>query len=214
MRRHAWGVRRQLGSQRLGLFACGARRHDPVDEPDPLGLLGVHGPAGQDQVHRTARPDQPWQPDRPAVDERDAPASAEDTERRVRGGNPEVAPQGELETAGDGVPLHRRDDRLAEPQPGRTHRPVAVRHHPVVQRTQVGTGTERATRAGQHRHRLPVVGVERTERVGELRGRGPVDGVAHVRPVDDDGRDRTGHLDAHVHAASVGPRPVRCGAAG
>ena len=55
--------------------------YDAVDQADPLGLLGVDLAPGEDQVQRPAGADQPGQPDRAAVDERDPPAAAEDPER-------------------------------------------------------------------------------------------------------------------------------------
>ena len=57
-------------------------------------------------------PDQPRQPHRPAVDQRHAPAPAEHPEHRALLGDPQVAPQRQLEPAGDGVTRDRRDHRL------------------------------------------------------------------------------------------------------
>ena len=127
-----------------------ARRDDAVDEADPLGLDAVDAAAGEDQVDRPAVADQPRQADRAEVDERHAEAPAVDAERGVGGGDPQVAPQRQLEPAGDGRTLDRRDHRLAEAQPGRPHRarPVVADRAPVAlgERLEVGAGAEVAAR--------------------------------------------------------------------
>ena len=78
-----------------------ARRR--LASPIAQRLLGADRPAGEDQVHRRALADQPRQPHRAAVDQRHAPAAAEHAERRVRVGDPQVAPQRQLQPARDGV---------------------------------------------------------------------------------------------------------------
>ena len=148
------------------------------------------GAAGEDQVHRPAGADQPGQPDRAAVDQRHAPAAAEHPEHGVLLGDPQVAPQRQLEPAGDGVPGDRGDHRLAQPHPGRPHRPVAVGA------TRFCSGVPIACRSAPAQNvppspystatRAVVVGVERAERVGERGGGRPVDRVARAR-----GRDST-----------------------
>ena len=65
----------------------------------------------------------------PEVAERDPEPAAEDTEDGVVGGHPQVAPQGELEAAGDGVALDGGDHGLGQRQPGRAHGPGAVVGH-------------------------------------------------------------------------------------
>ena len=119
-------------------------------------------------------PDEARQADGAAVDERDAPAAAEHAEHGVARGDAEIAPQRELETAGDRVPFDRGDHRLREQHPRRTHRAVAVRLHDVAAAVgdglEVGARAEVAARAGQDRDIVVIVAVERAERVGELGG--------------------------------------------
>ena len=135
--------------------------------------------------------DQAGEADRAAVHQRDAPAPAVDAEHRVLGGDAQVAPDRQLEPAGDRVALDRGDHRLAEQHPRRPDRPVAVGLDPAARgaarlahRLEVGAGAELAARAGQHRDGQRVVGVEAPERVGQrVRGRA-VDRVRHLGPVD------------------------------
>ena len=75
-------------------------------------------------------PDEPRQPDRAEVDQRHAEAPAEHTEYRRRRGDAQVAPQRQLQPAGDGVALDGRDHRLRQPQPRRAQRRVAIRRRP------------------------------------------------------------------------------------
>src|SRR5947207_7026501 len=65
---------RQLASHGLGCTTAFAVGHHPVDEPKLQSLMGAHRPPGEDHVHGPALADQPRQPDRPAVDQRYAPA--------------------------------------------------------------------------------------------------------------------------------------------
>ena len=82
LRMHTLRQGRQLGGQRDRRGQRLARRHDPVDEPDPLGLDPVDATPGQDQVDRPAVADQAGQADRAEVDERHAEAPAVHAERR------------------------------------------------------------------------------------------------------------------------------------
>ena len=184
-------------------------RHDSVDQAHPLGLPGVDGAPGEDEVHRTAGPDQLRQPHRPAVDQWHAPAAAEDPEHRVTGGDAQVAPGRELQATGHRVALDRGDDGLGQPHPGGPHRAVGGEgiDDVALRRTdglEVGAGAERATVAVEDRDPLLGVGVEDPEGLGQRRSRRAVDGVAGVRAVDDDGGDRTVALHAHR-------RPQGCG---
>ena len=115
------------------------------------------------------------------------------------GGDAQVAPEGELEPAGDGRALDGGDHRLAEAQAGRSHRPRSVVvDRPAVagrQRLEVGAGAEGAAGAGEHGDGDSVVGVERGEGVEQLGGGRGVDGVAPRRPVDRDDADRSTVLD-------------------
>ena len=133
-----------------------ARASGPVDRPP-----------GQDQVHGPAVADQPGEPDRAQVDQRDPEAAAEDPEDGVLGGHPQVAPQGQLETAGHGVALDGGDHRLGEGHPGRAHGPRAVVGDraavAVGQGLQVGPGAEGAAGPGEDGDRGRAVGLEGVE---------------------------------------------------
>ena len=162
--------------------------------------------------------DQPWQPDRSAVDQRHAPPPAVDAEDRVGRGHPQVAPERELETAGDGEAFDGGDDRLRQQHPRRPHRTID-RHVGVdvvpaagADRLEIGAGAERATGPGQHGDGKVVVGLEGSERRCQRGGGRAVDGVADVGPVDRDDRDgaiaplRHGPRRACLHRpSSIGP---------
>ena len=128
--------------------------------------------------------------------ERYTPAPAEHAEHRVARRDAQVAPERELEPAGDREALDRGDHRLRQQHPRRSHRAVAVgaargcrrrRRRPSGRRPR---RTCRPRRSGPRR-RSVVVGVEGAERVGEL-GRGrAVDRVAPSgRSIVDDGDAR------------------------
>src|SRR5579875_45268 len=203
---------RQRG-ELTGHDASGAERlpggHEPVDEADPLRLLGADRATGEDHVKRAATADQPRQPHRAPVDQRNAEAPAEDAEHGPALGDPQIAPQRKLQSARDRVAGDRRDHGLGEPHPRRSHRPVAVTRDAVSVRAadgvQVGARAEGAARAPEHRNRRPPVGVERAERIGQ-RGRGrTVDGVASLRAGEDDRRHRPVALDTDRHGAHREP---------
>ena len=173
-------------------------RHESVGQTDRRRLLGVDSASSEDHVHRPAGPDEPRQAHGAAVDQRNAPAAAEDAEDGGLVRHPQVAPQRQLEAAGHRVPRYRRDDRLRQPQPADTHRPVAVGRGPVgafgAHRGQVGAGAEHPARTVQDRDGGVRIGVERAEGRGELGGGGAVDGVAAGRAVQEDGADGPGPL--------------------
>ena len=123
------GLREARRSAAASAWASASARpagDHPVDQPDLQRLGGVDRAAGEDQVHRPARADQPGQPDRAAVDQRHAPAAAEHPEDGVSSATRRSHQSASSRPAGHGVPGDRGDHRLAQPQPGRAHRPVAV----------------------------------------------------------------------------------------
>ena len=135
-----------------------------------------------------------------AVDQGNAPAPAVDAEHRVLLGHPQIAPDRQLQAAGDRVTGDGRDHRLRQRQPRRLHRSVTVDAVTLDAlaggyRLQVGAGAKCAARAPQHRDLLLGVGLEGAEGVGQLFGRLVVDGVAGLGPVQNDGRDGTLALD-------------------
>src|SRR6185503_2447480 len=95
--------------QRLGFFAGPADRDHAVRQAEGERLLRIHRAAGQDQVERAREADELRQPDRAAVEQRHAPAAAEDPEDRGGPGHAQVAHQGELEPARHRVALDGRD---------------------------------------------------------------------------------------------------------
>ena len=112
-----------------------------VDEADPVGLLGLDRAAGEDQLQRPAHADHAGQALGAAVDQRHAPAALEEAEGRLRGGDPQVAPERQLDPAGQAPAVDRGDRRLGGRQPGRPHRPVGM-VDVEVHRLQVGAGAE------------------------------------------------------------------------
>src|SRR5882672_12619125 len=72
-----------LARELFGLFSRRAFLYDAVDQAHLQSLARFNGPAGQDQIQRPAQPDQPWQSNRAAVNQRHAPAAAEDAHYRV-----------------------------------------------------------------------------------------------------------------------------------
>ena len=99
---------RQLcrGGERL------ARRDDAINETDTLRLLAQDAAARQDQIHRAAVANEARQPDRAEIEQRHAEAAAINAENRIARGDPEIAPQGQFEAAGNRGTLDRSDNRL------------------------------------------------------------------------------------------------------
>ena len=115
-------------------------------------------------------------------------------------GDPQVAPQRQLEPAGQAPAGDRGDRRLR-----RDHAREAERAARVVQaraealdRLQVGAGAERhAAGAGEDQHARVVVGLEAVVGVGDQLGGGPVDRVAPLLAVDRDERRGAAALVGH-----------------
>ena len=66
----------------------------------------------QDQVHRVAVADQAGQADGPEIQQGHAESAAEHPEDGVGRRHPEIAPQGQLQTASDRVSFHGGEHRL------------------------------------------------------------------------------------------------------
>jgi len=174
---------------------------DPVHEAEGQCLLRADRPAREDEVHRPAVADEPREPHRPTVDERDTPPPAEHPEDRALVGHPQVAPERELEAPGHRIPVDRGDDRLGETHAGRAHRPVAVWADAVralgADRLEVGARAERRPVAGEYGHgRVGLL--ELPERAGQLGRHRSVDGIAPVRPRQHDDHHRAVALDPDV----------------
>ena len=153
-----------------------------------------HGPAGEGQLQRAAHPDDPRQALRAAVDQRHSPAPLEQAERRVLGRDPQVAPQRDLEPAGQAPAADRGDRGLGRRHAREPHRPLWVLDL-EVHRLQVGARAERdAAGARQHHHPRAVVGLEALQGLAQQLGGRRVDGVAALWAVDRDQRRGAGAL--------------------
>ena len=149
-----------------------------------MRLLGLDGAAGEDQLQRPAHADDARQALGAAVDQRHAPAALEEAEGRALGGDPQVAPERQLEAAGEAPALDRGDRRLRGGQAGEALGPGRV-VDVEVDRLEVGAGAEGlAAGAGEDQDAGVVVGLELVEALAQRpRGRA-VDRVAALGPVD------------------------------
>ena len=191
----AIGQRERLGQQRLG-------RHDPVDEAEGVGPLGVDGVTGHGQFerHRHGQPlghaDQSARPgDEPTL-------GLGDAEGGVVGGHHQVAREHDLEAAGQRRAVDGRDDRLGEVALGQAAEAAAGPHDvaalTAAEGLEVHAGAERlVAAAGDDDH--PAVGVlgQLVHDGGHRLAHGAVDGVARLGPVD--GQDL--HVARAVRAA-------------
>src|SRR5436309_1094138 len=183
---------RGAGDVGARLGALVALRDDPAREADALGLARVHRPAREDQIERAAEADDRRQSRRAAVDQRHAPAAVEDAHDRVLLDHAEVAPQSQLEAAGDGVARHGGDHRLAEPHARRAHGPFAVRAGVPRRRRREGleivARAEGAVGAPEHGGTRLAVALEGAERGAQRCGRRRVHRVPPRGSVEDDRR--------------------------
>ena len=185
------------------------RSSDAIDEADPLCLRAVDAASGQEQVHRSAVSYQTRKVNGAAVDKGHTETPAEHPEYGVGCGDPQIAPQGELESAGDGRSFDGGDHRLGEWQARRTHRSRTVVGDRATiageQGVEVRTSTESATGAGQHGDRERVIGIEIDERGEEGGGGHRVDRIAALRSIDGD--DANGPIVDDEHSVCCsGPR--------
>ena len=109
--------------------------------------------------------DEARQPHRAAVDQRHAPAPAEDAEHRVLLDDAQIAPQRELQPAGDRIARDGGDHRLVSSIRVGPIGPIAVSLRVVgaaraADRLEVGAGAEGAVRAPEHADPGLVVGIE------------------------------------------------------
>ena len=122
----SWGKEARPSAYSSARSRCMPGRDDLGEEADRVRLLGVEDPAGEDDVERPALADDARQALRAAVDERDAPAALGEAEPRVRVADAQVAPQRELEAAGEAPAADRGDRRLRARQAGEAERAVRV----------------------------------------------------------------------------------------
>ncbi|KAG1648058.1 Orotate phosphoribosyltransferase [Nymphon striatum] len=149
-----------------------------------------------------------------AVNQRHAPASAVHAEDCVRGGDAEIAPHRQLQSAGHGVALDGSDDGLVQHHPGGSHRAHRVDDFvcwrfghwiavALADGLEVGACAKGVVGALQDGDVQFVVAVE----VGEdgkqfLRG-GAVDGVADIGAVDGDHQCAFAGFGENVHDLAI-----------
>jgi hypothetical protein len=178
-------------------------RHHTVDQAHRQRLVRPHRTAREDQVQRSTEADQPGQAHRATVDQRHAPAPAEDPEHGVLLHHPQIAPQRQLEAAGDGITGDGRDHRLAKQHTSRPHRSVSGR----LQRIGLAGGhgfeieasAEVAVIAGEDTHQGVRVGIEGREGARQLARRAPIHGVADLGPAEQHGGNGAVALDVQCH---------------
>src|SRR3954447_11697414 len=133
-------------------------------------------------------PDQSGQADGAEIHQRHAEAPAIDAERRVPGGDAQVAPQCQFEASGDRVALDRRDDRFAQFEACWSHGCVAAFDTVAAPAgggfLEVEAGAEGAVRASEDRDTQSGVGIETAKRVSECARGWGIDRVAGGGPVD------------------------------
>src|SRR5262245_2283256 len=199
--------------QGLGFFAGSAAGDHAVGEADGQGFFGVDWAAGEDEVEGAAEAYEGGQADRASIEERNAPAAIEDAHDRVLLYHPQIAPQGQLQTAGHGVTGDGGDDRLAEPHACWAQRPVAIRGWeaggPRGDRLEVGARTKGARGAPQHRDARLTVALERPEGLEQGLGRGPIDSVAPLGTGEDYRGYRALLLGRHRHPGLLQSWPQR-----
>ena len=174
-RMHCCGKAASSAANSSAFSASFTGRHDAIGQAHRQGLGGVDAAAGEDHVHRAAVADQPRQPNRAAVDQRDAPASAEDAHGRVLLHHPQVAPQRQFQAAGHRVPADSGDHRFGQHHPARAHRPWPRAMGGVdvggTERLEIGTGTEGSVVTPQHRDRRGLVACRTRRRRRTVRRR-------------------------------------------
>src|SRR5262249_51425256 len=105
-------------------------RSDVFAQAHVQALLRRHLASRQDDLQRTTQPDDPRQPHGSPVDQRHTPTAAIDAEVRALRHHPEIAPQPQFHSAGDGRALDGGDDRLVQLEPGGAER--SARNFPAV----------------------------------------------------------------------------------
>jgi len=170
-----------------------AARHQSVRYAHPERFVPVDAAARKDQIHGVTVTDKTRKPNGTEIEQGHTESATEHSEDGIIGGDTHVAPERQLETAGNRVALDGRDHRLAEEHAGWPERPRAILDEsPALTRgdgLKVGAGTEGPLRSGEHSHPCAVVVVILLESAEEgLRG-GNVDSVAHLGAVDSDHQD-------------------------
>jgi hypothetical protein len=159
-------------------------RDHVVRDPDPQRGRRVHEVAGQRHLAGPGQADPPGQVDQHRTGVHTDPQVSV-RERGPLGRDDEVGHQGQLEPAGHGRPVHRRDHRHPRGGDRRVER-RQVRQLVRAEGAQVQPRAERRVGSGEHDDRGVLAPGHRR---ADPRGRLDVDRVAHLRPVEGDKRD-------------------------
>src|SRR5579875_2741149 len=181
------------GQLERGRPDVGARRHPPVDQPEPLRLVEADPAPGEHEVGGPAGAEPPQRKLGAAAAGHQPDRHLGQAEDRGLAGHDQVAAQRELAPAAERVAAHRGDGRLRQ----RQHRAErGAEHLPVAQQVRVGhpgpllevrAGAERPVpRGGQHRGADPGVGGDPGAGIGELAGHRGADRVHRLRPAQHD----------------------------
>ncbi len=185
---HACGKRHNVLGQLHGRLQALCRAPSN-GSPAPFRAPPARNPSsGEDQVERAAVSDEPRQTHRAEVHQRHSESAAIHAEHGVFRGDAQIAPDRQFQPSRYRMTFHRRDHRLGQQHPGRTHRPVAIfpqrRAAPLRDRFQIVARAESPATAGQNRYRECFIGIEGPERVRQRRCGCRIDRVARLRPVD------------------------------
>ena len=144
--------------------------------------------AGQRQLHRDAVGDAARQAQERAAGRDERALDLGDAELGLAGGDDEVAGQRDLEPAGDGEALDRRDERLARGALGDAREPAVAHPRALAahEGLEIHAGAEARAGAGDDADRKVALGVELVERRRHPFGQRQVDRVARVRAVERD----------------------------
>jgi hypothetical protein len=164
-----------------------AGRNDTVNQTDREGFFGIHGTAGQYDIQRSLEANKPRQPDRAAIDQRNAPAPAEDDQssRPPATACPEIAAMTGL------VSLMRVGPTGASAADGSAGSVGGVSRLPLPEaiafRSAPAQNVPPSPQKDSYVCRTVIFEAEKRlgERVSGLR----VDGVARFRPRQNDGGD-------------------------
>jgi hypothetical protein len=183
--------------------ADGCSADHALHQADAQRLRGRDAHAGEDHLERLAASHEPRQPLRAAAARDDGQVDLGEPELRVFGGDADVAGQGQLEAAAEGVAADRRDDRLGAPihLAAEVHAPPRLAelggHRRLQELPDVGARREGLVAAARDHHRAHgVVGAQSREDLEQLAAHGLVHGVVHVGAVQGDGGHPVGLLVA------------------
>ena len=206
----------QAAGERHGALHQFLVRPDLVDEADARGLRRVDGVARPQQLQRLRRAHQPGQPVGAAGAGREPDLDVGLGETGGGPGEAQVHRQREIEAGTDGGAVDRRDHRLVRVGEGeRDAVDMLADQRPLLRRRalqplphqllDVAAAAEGLAGSGHHHH----VHVRAHAAVGERGGpgvdHGAGEGVAPLGPVEGDGRDPVGDLQAYLIAH--GPAP-------